>query len=109
MFFYHHFPLFFDQGKTTTNSPGSMVNVIRLLKDNETLSVEVVGHCDKSEALETPEISMKRAEGIKEYLVSKGIDATRIKVKDAKATELIDETGTKAGNAQNRRVTFNAL
>lgn len=100
--------LYYDQGKTTTNSPSAMVNVIRLLKDNEDLSVEIVGHCDKTEARENPEISMKRAEGIKEYLVGKGIDASRLSVKDAKATELIDETGTKAGDAQNRRVTFNA-
>jgi len=98
--------VFFDEGMETTNSPGNLIEVIRILKDNENLKVEIVGHSDKPEAKNTPAISSKRAEAIKKYLIEKGVSADRLSVRDAKATELVDETGTKAGNAQNRRVTF---
>lgn len=98
--------VFFDENKTTTSSPGSLVEVIRMLKDNEDLKVEIVGHSDKVEAADNASVSKERAEAIRDYLVEKGIPEANLSIRDAGATELVDDSGTKIGNAQNRRVTF---
>jgi outer membrane protein OmpA-like peptidoglycan-associated protein len=98
--------VFFDEDSDITNSPTALIEVIRILKENENLKVEVVGHMDKTESRNTADISLRRAEKIREYLVSKGIDESRLSVRDARILEMVDESGTKAGNAQNRRVTF---
>ncbi|NEQ49933.1 MAG: OmpA family protein [Leptolyngbya sp. SIO3F4] len=99
--------VFFDENSTTPSSPGAIVEIIRLLKDNEGMRVEIIGHSDKKEAANTgKDISEERAKAIYDYLVEKGIDASRLSFKGVKNAEPEDESGTKEGNAKNRRVTF---
>ncbi|MDO4771396.1 OmpA family protein [Porphyromonas sp.] len=59
-----------------------LAEMVTFLNANPTLSVDVIGFCDHTgtEAL-NDKLSIKRAENVKKYLVSKGIDAARLSVK----------------------------
>jgi len=99
--------IYFDAGQSKASSPGAIIDVIRILKDNEGMSVEIIGHADKTEAkVSGSKISEERAKGIHDYLVGKGIAESRLSYKGVQAAEPVDESGTKEGNAKNRRVTF---
>ncbi len=65
--------------------------------------VIVVGHADSTER--TPEvIARKRAEAVRDYLVGRGVDASRITTRSAAATRPAQTGTTAADRAANRRV-----
>ncbi len=81
--------------------------VVKLLTDNPKVEIEVSGHTDNigSEKYNL-ELSDKRAASVKNYLVSKGIDAKRITSKGYGKSKPIAENTTELGREQNRRVEF---
>ncbi len=81
--------------------------VVKLLTDNPKVEIEVSGHTDNigSEKYNL-ELSDKRAASVKNYLVSKGIDAKRISSKGYGKSKPIAENTTELGREQNRRVEF---
>ncbi len=83
---------------------GIMVSQARIKK----LSVE--GHTDnKGSAKGNVKLSKARADAVVAYLVSKGIDATRLVSVGSGGEKPITENGTEDGRAQNRRVDFNIV
>lgn len=81
--------------------------VVKFLTDNPKVEIEVSGHTDNigSESYNL-ELSDKRAASVKNYLVSKGIDAKRITSKGYGKSKPIAENTTELGREQNRRVEF---
>jgi outer membrane protein OmpA-like peptidoglycan-associated protein len=71
----------------------------------EGLKVGVYGHTDNvgSDATNIP-LSEKRAAAVQDYLVKKGLSATRVEAKGFGATKPIADNNTAAGKSQNRRV-----
>ncbi len=99
--------IFFDYNSTKPASPRALITVIQEMKKNEEVSITIVGHSDSKEAEEiSADLAQERAQAIADYLIEKGIAENRIKVESRGADEPADETGTKAGRAKNRRVTF---
>ncbi|WP_160224766.1 OmpA family protein [Porphyromonas cangingivalis] len=80
-----------------------LAEMVEFLNANPTLSVDVVGFCDHTgtEAL-NDKLSIKRAENVKKYLVSKGIDAARLSAKGMGKDEAL--SGKAALSIQARRV-----
>ncbi|MFT2536497.1 OmpA family protein, partial [Escherichia coli] len=69
------------------------------------LTVQIDGHTDSvGSAAYNLALSKKRAESVRAYLVSKGIDASRLAAEGYGKTKPIASNDTEAGRAENRRV-----
>jgi OOP family OmpA-OmpF porin len=67
--------------------------------------ITVTGHTDSSGSKQLNQsLSERRADAVKAYLVSKGLDGSRIDTKGAGDTQPVASNNTAAGRAQNRRV-----
>lgn len=69
------------------------------------MEVKIVGHTDStgSDAINNP-LSMRRAESARDYLVSRGVAASRISTEGRGSREPIADNATEAGRARNRRI-----
>ena len=68
-------------------------------------TVKITGHTDSSGASEyNQKLSVKRAEAVRDYLISLGADASKMEVSGMGETNPIADNKTAAGRAQNRRV-----
>jgi len=82
-----------------------LTEAVQILKQNPDLKVEIDGHADSTgTAAYNMTLSEKRAEGIKAYFVSRGIDPNRLTTKGFGITKPAASNKTKEGRAQNRRV-----
>ncbi len=101
----------FDLGKATirAHSLPSLDRVADLLV-TKNFSLKLAGHTDNtgSAALNLA-LSKARAEAIRQYLVSKGANASRIEATGYGSTQPIATNKTAAGRQQNRRVEFSLL
>jgi len=99
--------IFFDPGKTQLK-PGAKKPLQRIaeqLKGDDRIRVTVEGHTDNTGNPEkNMEISEKRAEAVREYLVSLGVPADRTMATGKGDAEPVATNKTAAGRQQNRRV-----
>jgi outer membrane protein OmpA-like peptidoglycan-associated protein len=81
--------------------------VVDFLATNPKVSIEVSGHTDNiGSDTYNQELSQKRADAVKKYLVSKAIAENRITSKGYGKTKPIATNSTELGREQNRRVEF---
>lgn len=78
-------------------------DLIAKIKDINLEVVVVVGHAATGEK-KAQEISLRRAESVKAYLVSKGIEKSRVYTEGKGDKAPIADNKTKEGQAKNRRV-----
>ncbi|MBT8491474.1 MAG: OmpA family protein, partial [Deltaproteobacteria bacterium] len=83
---------------------------VAVLKEFPKIRMEIDGHTDNvgKEQLNTT-LSQKRAEAVRDYFVSKGIDQGRLEAKGFGPTKPVADNATPAGRAKNRRVEFKLL
>lgn len=98
---------FFDVNKSALKTEGK-TKLSDLAGKVAGLNLEVIvatGHTDSdaSDAYNQA-LSMRRAEAVKAYLVSKGIEASRIYTEGKGEAQPVASNSTAAGKAQNRRV-----
>jgi len=68
-------------------------------------TIKITGHTDSSGKAEyNQKLSVKRAEAVRDYLISLGADASKMEVSGMGATQPIADNKTKEGRAKNRRV-----
>jgi outer membrane protein OmpA-like peptidoglycan-associated protein/opacity protein-like surface antigen len=102
----------FDFGKATIRKESNKVldDAIKVLKQYGELRIMVSGHTDNvGEAQKNIELSQARAASVKEYMVSKGIDAGRIETRGAGPNEPVADNATDKGRQENRRIEFKLL
>jgi outer membrane protein OmpA-like peptidoglycan-associated protein/tetratricopeptide (TPR) repeat protein len=98
--------IFFDVNKfeIRPESTPELDNIVRLLKDNPTLTISINGHTDNvGKAADNLKLSNERAAAVVKYLVTKGIEAARLSSKGFGATAPVADNNTEQGRAQNRR------
>ncbi len=98
--------VFFATGsfKLLPKSFKSLDEVAKLLKDDESLMVDVNGHTDAQGKDDKNQIlSENRAAAVKAYLVSKGISDSRLTSVGFGSTKPVADNNTAAGRAKNRR------
>jgi OmpA-OmpF porin, OOP family len=98
--------VFFATGsaKLLPKSYKALDEAIKLLKDDATLMVDVDGHTDNTGNEEKNQtLSESRATSVKDYLVSKGIEESRLKATGFGSTKPVGDNKTAAGKAKNRR------
>ena len=101
--------IFFDTGKDTIKPTSESVldNAAKVLVKYNELKVEIVGHTDdRGNHDSNVDLSKRRAESVKTYLVSKGVGADRVQTRGAGPDEPMADNKTKAGRAKNRRIEF---
>jgi OOP family OmpA-OmpF porin len=99
----------FDTGKAKirmTSLP-LLDDAVNVLKAYPTLRLRVSGHTDnKGKAAKNLRLSEDRAEAVKEYMVSHGIESRRVETRGVGSDEPIADNKTNAGRTQNRRIEF---
>ncbi|MEO7009121.1 MAG: OmpA family protein, partial [Caldimonas sp.] len=75
------------------------------LRDDPNTRLNVIGHTDNtgSDAINNP-LSLERARSVRDYLVDRGVAASRIEVAGRGEREPVADNSTDAGRARNRRV-----
>lgn len=104
--------IYFDTAKASIKdkSRAKLDNAVKLLKEYETLRLEISGHTDsKGDAGYNRELSQKRAESVKQYMVDAGVDGSRLETRGAGEDEPIANNKKRAGRAKNRRIEFKLL
>lgn len=112
-------PPIFDQGPirldgvnfatgTATLTAASLAKLDELadaLARRETLRIEIGGHTDNTgRAALNDQLSLARANAVRDYLISRGIAADRLTARGYGSSEPVASNATAAGRAQNRRV-----
>jgi outer membrane protein OmpA-like peptidoglycan-associated protein len=99
----------FASGKAVIQ-PGSeaaLETSLKTLKDFPDMTVEIQGHTDNTgKKAANIKLSQARAEAVKAWLVSKGIDASRITTKGYGPDRPLVPNKTAADKAKNRRIEF---
>ena len=98
--------VFFATGsyKLLPKSFKSLDAVVGLMKTDESLMIDIDGHTDAQGSDESNQVlSDNRAGAVKNYLVSKGVDASRLKSAGYGETKPVADNKTAAGRAKNRR------
>ncbi|HET8790544.1 MAG TPA: OmpA family protein [Modicisalibacter sp.] len=95
----------FDSAKLTADTERYLDTVAEKLDANESVYVRIEGHTDSigSEAYNL-DLSQRRADSVKDYLASQGIDASRMRTIGYGEEQPIATNETAAGRALNRRV-----
>jgi len=98
----------FDSDKITDTSSYKILDqVINLLKLNKKITLKVCGHTDNTGNIDyNKKLSLARAESVALYLISKGIEKTRISYAGYGDTTPVATNETEEGKAKNRRVEF---
>lgn len=98
--------ILFNTGKYTLKSSSfkGLNDVVAIMKDNPDMLLAIDGHTDSDGSEEMNQtLSENRANTVKNYLVSKGIDESRITATGHGELKPIATNKTAAGKAQNRR------
>lgn len=104
--------LFFDFNKATLRKESitELNNLVKLLKDNPKMRIEVAGHTDSiGTVFVNDKLSQERAEAVKTYLVDKGIATARLRAKGYGSRVPKATNDTEEGRQQNRRTEFEIL
>ena len=105
--------VFFRTGRATlrARSRPLLNNIGSVLAAHpEIKKIRVEGHTDdKGDDAKNKALSQKRAQAVVDYLVKKGVDATRLEAVGFGEDNPIEDNGTKAGRAANRRVEFSIV
>lgn len=104
--------IYFDFDKTTLKSESFMElnKVVDFLKQNPSVSIEISGHTDsKGSDTYNQNLSQGRSQAVVDYLISQGIDSSRLEAHGYGESKPIDSNETEEGRANNRRVEFTVL
>jgi len=96
--------------KITKDSYKVLDKAVQVLVDYPDVRMEIGGHTDNVGKDEyNKELSQKRAESVKEYLVGKGISADRLTAVGYGMEKPLTSNKTKADKAKNRRTEFSLI
>lgn len=99
----------FETGKAVIRktSYGILDNVALVMIENPNYFLDIKGHTDNAgDSDKNKTLSADRAEAVRSYLISKGIDASRMTSEGFGDTMPVQSNDTKEGRAANRRVEF---
>lgn len=99
--------ILFETGKFALlpESYTELNKLIKQLKDNPKVSIEIAGHTDNvgTEDLNVA-LSNDRAKAVKDYIIKNGINTTRLTSKGYGSSKPVAKNNTEDGRAMNRRV-----
>ncbi len=99
--------IFFDTGKSTlkAGAKNTLGKIAEQLKGNSDVRIAIEGHTDSvGNDEKNMELSEKRANAVRDYLVSNGVPAERVTATGKGEADPVASNKTAAGRLQNRRV-----
>jgi OmpA-OmpF porin, OOP family len=99
--------VYFATGKFTllAKSNAALNEVVKIMKDNTELNLDISGHTDNTgDATKNQTLSENRAQSVKDYLIKKGVEESRITSAGYGPDQPVADNTTAAGRAKNRRV-----
>ncbi|MFS8606855.1 MAG: OmpA family protein [Gammaproteobacteria bacterium] len=100
----------FNSATLTTEAREILLGVAEALRGEPNLRAEIAGHTDSSGSDQyNLELSQRRAEAVRDFLVSQGIAASRLIARGYGESQPIADNSTESGRALNRRVEFRVL
>ena len=102
----------FDLNKSslTATAKANLDKLVGVFKDYPDTNIIIYGHTDSTgDASYNMNLSVARAESVKNYLSSKGLVRSRFEIVGMGESEPIDSNETTSGRANNRRVEFAIL
>jgi OmpA-OmpF porin, OOP family len=100
----------FDKAVILTSSWVVLDDAELFLKNNPKTVVEIGGHTDSvGKAAYNQKLSERRADAVRQYLISKGVPASQMTSRGYGASKPIADNATDAGRAKNRRIEFTIL
>lgn len=97
----------FDRTNVRDDVKKRLSRVIRLLKEMPGLEVEIVGYTDDVGTIEyNLDLSIRRAQSVREYIIAQGVDPGRLSVSGRGMADPFVPNSTPEGRAVNRRVEF---
>ena len=101
--------ILFDVDKDTieAKSKPTLDGAAKVLKDFAAVKVQIIGHTEADgDRDHNVDLSRRRAEAVKKYLIDKGTDTGRISIRGAGPDEPIVDNKTAEGKAPDRRIEF---
>lgn len=100
----------YNKSILTNDMKAILDSKVDVLKKYSDVKLECVGHTSTAGPdVNNYELGMKRAQVVKDYLVGKGIDSSRISLKSEGEKHLAYPEDTEASKSKNRRVEFTIL
>lgn len=95
----------FDRWRLDDRAETSLLEVIRQVNDNPNVLVDIEGYTDSTGPADyNLELSRRRAESVRRFIVEKGIDLHRVQTIGLGTARPVANNTTKQGRDQNRRV-----
>lgn len=99
-----------DKFELKEESKVELNKLVAFLKNNPTLAIELGGHTDNTGIKQKNfELSNNRAKSVWQFLISNGIEATRLTYKGYGDTQPVADNKTEAGRKLNRRTEFKVV
>ncbi|MCQ2975233.1 MAG: OmpA family protein [Bacteroidales bacterium] len=99
-----------DKADLKSESYAELNRLSAFLSANSGVKLEISGHTDSNGSAEhNKTLSQRRAEAVKEYLISQGCDSDKIDAVGYGAEKPVSSNSTEQGRAQNRRVEFKII
>jgi outer membrane protein OmpA-like peptidoglycan-associated protein len=102
----------FDTGKAEIrpSSATALEKALSVLTEYPSLRIEITGHTDSKGAREKNlDLSQQRADSVREYLIARGIQPSRVQSKGAGPDVPLTTNDTLAGRQKNRRIEFRVV
>lgn len=104
--------IFFDSDKATLRqeSNSELERLVKLLKDNPSIKIELSSHTDGDGAAEyNQKLSEARSASVTQFLIARGIGPARVVAKGYGETSPISNNTSEEGKQKNRRTEFRVL
>jgi outer membrane protein OmpA-like peptidoglycan-associated protein len=99
-----------NESKLKPESESELAKIISLLNENPGMKVQISGHTDNIGKKEVNQIlSLNRAKSVVAFLITKGINPTRLSAKGFGDTMPLSSNDTEQGKSLNRRTEINVV
>jgi outer membrane protein OmpA-like peptidoglycan-associated protein len=101
----------FDKANIRPDAAEELDKLVEILKDNPRISIELSSHTDsRGVDIYNQDLSQRRAESAVEYIISKGIDRSRITAKGyGESRPVVRNAKTEEEHQRNRRTEFKVV
>lgn len=97
----------YDKASLTSNARTQLEQNADWIKKHPEANVQIEGHCDASGSVEyNLSLGERRAQSVKQYLVSLGVDSKRLSVISYGEEKLLTTGDSESDHARNRRANF---